>query len=257
MLSVRALPTVPHAAEAKSTTSIFKDAVSKMRGVQRKVSVNSLQNNEVLPQTPNKTKPTKFSGIFGILGGQDQMGDSVRNDGELSPNGLLSLDVSEDGSPSTLSKLRLNDGAHYTTPKELCDPRKIEQICEMGFSQADAEQALNIANGELQGALELLISSEQQRQKTSHPLSQDHHSRSKPSSAVPGSAAGRENFGPVPVLCPTRTPSMPKSSIQSGEKKDIISDLDPDKVLLNIYLSAYCCYSAIATTLIICADRLI
>ncbi len=171
------------------------------------------------------------------------MRDDIRNEGDMS-NELLPWDVPPgDSSSSTPAKMRLDDGAHYTTPKKPCDPTKIEKICEMGFSQADAEHALNIANGELHGALEQLISSEQQRQKTS-PLLSQHHSPSKSMSVVPSSAADRESFGPVPVLSPTRTSGMLNFPIVLGEKKDIISDLDPDKVLLVIHswllLLCYC-----------------
>ncbi len=222
----RELPDVLYDTEIKVSppTSLFKGAVSKMRGP-RKGSAHTSPHSRKL----------SVDQVFNILGGQDHMDDDSDNDISVAPKSNSLLDPfasSEDGSSKSSSK--------FVTPQRkrldynTYDPENIEKICEMGFSQADAEQALNNADGDLFGALELLVVASDHKKKTSD-RSRNHTPSKSMDTATTSSAAADEekNFGPVPVLTPTKSMGVAHFSVvPSSGKKDVISGLDPDKVTI-------------------------
>ncbi len=233
-----------------------------MRGGPRKANTN----HDVLPQTPD-SKKLSVDKVFSILGGQDEMEDVHKDGGDtelsVSPKSNVLLDgalSSSRGGNHSSRKTSLRHGAHTpprktldngtsrTPPKKPLGTTNIQKIVEMGFSRAVAEEALNNADGDLFAALEHLVSSEELNKKTSTKDLQNLHSPSKSlSGAVNSAETDRASFGPVPVLTPTKTMSMQFFPIASGDKKDVISDLDPDKVII-VFFGYYC--SAVTTTFI-------
>ncbi len=178
----RELPDIPLNVEvdASPAGSLF----SKMRGP-RKTSANHSPHGQ------------KFSvdRVFSILGGQDHMDDD--NDTDVSVS-----------SPNS------------RPDNNMWGAEKVEKICEIGFSQEEAERALKDSNGDLFTALDQLVIDSGDMKRTS------------PERSRRQAASGVDNFGPVPVITPTKLMGIAHFNVvSSSEKKDLISDLDPDKVI--------------------------